>query len=103
MEENKIVPVFAGVGEEDNVYYFKNTKVDFLKADIESYEFDMLLGAKNILKRDKPKLAIAIYHNAYDMYNILDWLDNLKLGYKFYIRQHSVRDTEKLLYVVCDD
>lgn len=33
----------------------------------------------------------------------LDWLDNLKLGYKFCIRHHSVRDTETVLYAVCDD
>lgn len=129
---DKIIPVFAGVGKEDSTYffeeleqgsygshytledtglkrkivaldnYFKDIKVNFLKADIESYEFDMLQGAINILKRDRPKLAISIYHNAVDMFHILNWLENLKLGYKFYIRHHSVRDTETVLYAVCD-
>lgn len=133
LDSDKIVPVFAGVGKEDSSCYFeegettgagshyterstgverrivkldsyfKDIKVSFLKADIESYELDMLLGAVNIIKRDKPKLAISIYHNAVDMYYILNWLNNLGLGYKFYIRHHSVREVDTILYAVYDE
>lgn len=39
---------------------------DFLKADIEGYEYQMLLGAKESIQKNKPLLAIAIYHNAVD-------------------------------------
>lgn len=129
LDSDKIVPVFAGVGKENKMYYFKEAEkvgsacshyteentgierrvvsldcyfkdipVSFLKADIESYEFDMLQGAVDVLKRDKPKLAISIYHNVVDMYRILDWLADLDLGYKFYVRHHSVRDAETVLY-----
>jgi len=37
-------------------------KVDFIKADIEGYERNMLLGAKETLKKFAPKLAICTYH-----------------------------------------
>jgi FkbM family methyltransferase len=40
----------------------KLTKVDFIKADIEGAERDMLRGATNILKLFAPKLAICTYH-----------------------------------------
>ncbi|OAV74909.1 methyltransferase, FkbM family [Bacteroidales bacterium Barb7] len=37
-------------------------KVDFIKADIEGAERDMLRGATNVLKTFAPKLAICTYH-----------------------------------------
>ena len=37
-------------------------KVDFIKADIEGSERNMLIGAKNTLKRFAPKLALCTYH-----------------------------------------
>lgn len=45
-------------------------KVDFIKADIESFEYKMLLGAENLIKQNKPSLAICIYHNATDFYSV---------------------------------
>ena len=40
----------------------KLEKVDFIKADIEGSERDMLRGATNVLKTFAPKLAICTYH-----------------------------------------
>jgi FkbM family methyltransferase len=37
-------------------------KIDFIKADIEGAERDMLLGAKTVLKEFAPKLALCTYH-----------------------------------------
>jgi FkbM family methyltransferase len=37
-------------------------RLDFIKADIEGAERDMLTGAKNVLKEFAPKLAICTYH-----------------------------------------
>jgi hypothetical protein len=37
-------------------------KIDFIKADIEGSERDMLKGAKNVLKEFAPKLALCTYH-----------------------------------------
>ena len=37
-------------------------RVDFIKADIEGAERDMLMGAKQVLKEFAPKLAICKYH-----------------------------------------
>jgi FkbM family methyltransferase len=37
-------------------------RLDFVKADIEGAERDMLAGAKNVLKELAPKLALCTYH-----------------------------------------
>jgi hypothetical protein len=41
-------------------------RVDFIKADIEGAERDMLRGATNVLRTFAPKLAICTYHLADD-------------------------------------
>jgi FkbM family methyltransferase len=47
--------------EENNI-----AKIDFIKADIEGSERDMLKGAVNVLKNFSPKLALCTYHLADD-------------------------------------
>lgn len=78
--------------------YFKDKKISFIKMDIESYEFDALCGAEKTLKRDRPKLAICIYHNATDMYRIILYIKSLNLGYYFKLDHHSVNKSETVLY-----
>lgn len=41
-------------------------KIDFIKADIEGAERDLLKGASNVLKKFAPKLAICTYHRSDD-------------------------------------
>jgi len=78
--------------------YFKEQRVDFIKADIESYELDMLRGAESVIKRDRPLLAVSIYHGASDMFTIPLFIRELCGDYKFRIRQHSYRFDETVLY-----
>jgi hypothetical protein len=47
----------------DNFVHEQNLgKVDFIKADIEGAERDMLKGAGGVLKEFAPKLALCTYH-----------------------------------------
>ncbi len=77
---------------------FMTEKFTFLKADVESYEYKMLLGASKSIAKWHPRLAICIYHNATDFYSIPLLVKELCPEYKLMIRHHLVNITETLLY-----
>jgi len=61
----------------DNLFYIKNIKVNFIKADLEGFELSMLRGAENTIKTWKPKLSITTYHNQDDYKNISDYIKQI--------------------------
>lgn len=82
--------------------YFKNIPVDMIKMDIEGAEMQALQGGINTIKRDRPLLAISIYHYVKDYYRIMQFLlDNTGgEGYSYYIRQHAMIYGETILYAI---
>jgi hypothetical protein len=60
--------------------FFKNEKIDFIKADIEGAECQLLEGAEKILQRQGLKLALCAYHYQNDA----EWLEEklLKAGFQ---------------------
>lgn len=75
-------------------------KVTFIKMDIEGAELEALKGARQILLRDKPKLAICIYHKKEDLWEIPYYVKTLVPEYKLYIRHYSNDATETVLYAI---
>lgn len=76
----------------------KNEKVTFIKMDIEGAEYDALRGASQIIKEQKPRLAISVYHNPNHIIEIPELLLSLRKDYKFYIRHYSLLANEIVLY-----
>ncbi len=81
----------------------KHEVVTYIKADIESFEYDMLCGAKETIQKYRPRLAICIYHCASDLYKIPALLREYCPDYKFDIRHHSMTLSETVLYAYTDD
>ena len=48
--------------------------VTYIKMDIEGAELDTLKGAKNIIEKCKPKLAVCVYHKDEDLVSIISYL-----------------------------
>ena len=78
-------------------------KIGFLKADIESFEYKMLLGAEKLIKEHKPCIAVCIYHNATDFYSIPLLIKKMLPDAKFVIRHHSNTLAETVLYAWCEN
>ena len=68
--------------------------------DVEGAELESLKGAKEVIKRDIPKLAICIYHKPEDVITLPLYIKELVPQYKFYLRSYSNADNEMVLYAV---
>ena len=82
----------------DDYFSDFNVKISLIKADIESYEEKMIKGAEKIIKRDKPLMAICVYHNASDMYRIPLLLKKFNIEYKFSLRHYDYELGQIVLY-----
>lgn len=78
----------------------KEERVTMIKMDIEGSELEALKGAKRIIQRDTPKLAICIYHKPEDMTEIPLYIKHLVPDYKLYVRHHSNYENETVLYAI---
>ena len=73
-------------------------RIDFIKLDVEGSETAALRGALASIHKFKPKLAISIYHRPDDLFGISKFVDDLRLGYKFYLDCYTIYDEEIVLY-----
>lgn len=80
----------------------QNERIDMIKMDIEGSEYNAILGAKNHIKNDAPKLAISIYHKKEDIFRIPKLLLELNPDYKFMFGHYFIlgaSDTVLYAYV----
>ncbi len=77
-------------------------RIDLIKMDIEGAEFNALQGAMKTIRRFRPKLAIAIYHDLEDFSRIPLWISELNLGYKFYLDHFTIHQEETILFAITD-
>ena len=59
----------------------------FIKMDIEGAEFDALAGAREVIARARPVLAICVYHLQEDIHRIPNRLATMCPRYRFYLRR----------------
>lgn len=63
-----------------------NEKITYLKADIEGFEEEMLRGAEQTIKRNKPKIAITTYHEHNDPKDIINIIKGFVPEYNYYVK-----------------
>lgn len=81
--------------------FIKNKEIiNFIKMDIEGSELQALIGAKEILKKQKPKLAICIYHLYNDLWEIPLLIKSINPSYKLYMGHHSQNLFDTVIYAI---
>lgn len=77
--------------------------ITYIKMDIEGSEEIALKGAERIIKNNRPKLAVCLYHKYDDIVRLVDLVRNVTdgLNYKYFIRaQRESVVTEMVMYAL---
>jgi FkbM family methyltransferase len=75
-----------------------NENITFIKMDIEGAELEAIKGARNIIARYKPNLAISVYHRPEDIIEIPLLLWEIVPDYTFCLRHYRSSRRETVLY-----
>jgi FkbM family methyltransferase len=79
---------------------FEDTPLTMIKMDIEGAEFDALQGAAKVIKRDRPILAICVYHTQNDIWRIPLLIREMVPEYRLYLRAYEGDGFQTVMYSV---
>jgi len=71
---------------------------NYIKMDIEGAELDALQGARELIEREAPSLAICLYHKPEDLWEIPLYIHSIQPSYKMDIRTHDHLGLSSVLY-----
>jgi len=84
----------SSIKSTDSSFKIKVTTLD------EGWELKALYGSENHIIKDKPKLAIAVYHRASDFRMIKDYILSLGANYDIYLHHYTEGWSETVMYFV---
>lgn len=64
-----------------------DTRLDYIKYDVEGAETEALLGSREIIQRDAPALLVSVYHRNTDLFRLPLLVRELNPAYKLYLRR----------------
>ncbi|MCC6136909.1 MAG: FkbM family methyltransferase [Gammaproteobacteria bacterium] len=76
-------------------------RVDYIKLDVEGHELAALEGARDIIDRYRPLLAIAPYHRWDDLWRIPKFLQRYAPDYRITYRAHESNTFDSVFYAAC--
>jgi FkbM family methyltransferase len=74
--------------------------VTFVKVDVEGAELDFLRGARAILRRYAPTVAVCMYHRFSDLWSIPALLSRALPNHRYFLREHGRDGWESVFYAV---
>jgi FkbM family methyltransferase len=73
-------------------------RITYLKMDIEGIEPDAIEGARSVIVRDRPVLAICVYHRQDHLWLVANLIDSFGGDYDFFLRPHLLEVWDLVLY-----
>jgi FkbM family methyltransferase len=72
----------------------------YIKMDLEGAEVEAIAGAREIIQRHAPVMAICLYHRQSDLWEIPLQIRHMTDQYSFFLRRYSDDCWEQVLYVI---
>jgi FkbM family methyltransferase len=69
-----------------------------VKLDIEGAEPEALDGARAMILRAHPRLAVCVYHRCDHLWSIPEWISGLDAGYSLHLRAHAHSGFDAVAY-----
>ncbi len=80
--------------------YLEGERPTLIKMDIEGFEPEALAGAREIIQRDAPALAICVYHAQDHLWKIPLQIHSYHPNYKFYLKPHVYDVWDLVCYAI---
>ncbi|MBQ3564964.1 MAG: FkbM family methyltransferase [Alphaproteobacteria bacterium] len=76
-----------------------NFKVGFIKVDVEGYGLKVIKGAINTIKKQRPVLSLAVYHNGEELFETKPFLEKHLENYvfEFHLQRFDEYDMNELI------
>lgn len=74
----------------------------FICMDVEGVELEALKRTGKTTRAHRPDMGICVYHSPSHLWEIPLYLNNLEVGYRFYLRNYTSFTSETVLYVVSE-
>ncbi len=62
-------------------------RIDFIKLDVEGAELRTLRGGRKVIERDRPNLAVSLYHRTEDLLALTEEVHSYLPGHRLYLRR----------------
>lgn len=79
---------------------FRDIPLTFIKMEIEGAEYDALHGASKVIQRDRPILAICVYHTQNDIWRIPLLMREMLPEHKLFLRAYEGDGFQTVAYAV---
>ena len=80
--------------------YFAGRRLDYLKLDVEGAERDALTGVWRTVERDRPVLAVAVYHRPHDIFDLPSLIIGRTPGYSYALRSYDHDGIDLVFYAI---
>lgn len=101
--QKRVNPINCFISDDNNWSSYIEGKISLLNADIEGAEKQLILAMREKIEDDRPVIAICVYHNPEDIYEIPNLISSIVSNYDFVLRkypcsQNNPKRTSELVF-----